>query len=562
MWRALLALAAIAVVAAQIPCGQPNPATATCICNGTTYNMSNFRDAQGNTRFAGTNGDYRYFFDLLGLPANFTGCTFPSSQATGNAAAQSPIAGGSCYPIGVVAQQVWSLVPANGSIPQSLAIIFSGGEEGRMAALNVQCDPTVSAAGFVALGETAPGSLIYQFAARSCAACPGATPCRALPPPPPPPPLASSCKAVVTSEPWGNLFGGIQGFGQGPMATAKTCGLQYRVYAYQGVSGPAIGHEDNVYTGNTNGVLLTRHETPVQYFRLAGGNIVSNIALLDGAFHVVTANQSAMYLHIHTLAGQDADTMVLLAPGPAPGKVTVLANPSTAAIYVHAGASVYHVVFGKVQNTFALPVSVASACLALNPDASHLIVTAGGVTYGLEPLTLKEQWSVAGLPAAGCPLVFRFNAAFYNATAFVLIDITVGLIAATLPVTRGCIGQAVFTSQCWLVCPTSASNITAFDANTSMVGWTANVGGAVTSLVADNSTGILALAAAVDRQSVQLTRLAVDTGATLWATRVPGRGGSIGLDKHGGVNVFTLGSTQSYVYGFGPNGEGNKCPSV
>jgi outer membrane protein assembly factor BamB len=316
------------------------------------------------------------------------------------------------------------------------------------------------------------------------------------------------------------------------------------------VAGPAISHDDNVFTANTNGVLLTHRDAPVHYYKY-DSNVVSNVALLNGAFHVVTANQSATVLHVHTLAGQDADTAVPLSSARPTGNVTVLANPSSTGVYVHFDATLYHVVFGKVQSNFTLPAPVQRACIALNRDASILVLSTPTASYGLDPQTTKVMWTLPMLPSAGCPLVFDNTAVFYNASSFTLVDITVGLVAVTLPQTNGCVGQAAFATNCWLVCPTSELTVAAFDANTHTTKWTVDLGSPITAVVTDNSTAVIALSTSSDTQTVKVTSLDVNTGTPRWATRLPGRGGSIGLDKHGGVILFTLGSTQSYVYGFG-----------
>jgi hypothetical protein len=129
-----------------------------------------------NSRFVAANGDYHYFFDMIGagLPANSTGCAFSPASA-GNAVsgwsqgwllhhvpltsrnnAQMCIStfflqkkkkkiprsqpsgqvgqgdsSSMCYPLGLVAQQSWTLIPADGSRPQILEIIFTGGQDGR-----------------------------------------------------------------------------------------------------------------------------------------------------------------------------------------------------------------------------------------------------------------------------------------------------------------------------------------------------------------------------------------------------------------------------------------------
>jgi hypothetical protein len=131
-----------------------------------------------DSRFVAANGDYHYFFDMIGagLPANSTGCAFSPASA-GNAVSgwlqgwllhhvpltsritlkcassstsffffvkkkkipRSQPSGqvgqgdssSMCYPLGLVAQQSWTLIPADGSRPQILEIIFTGGQDGR-----------------------------------------------------------------------------------------------------------------------------------------------------------------------------------------------------------------------------------------------------------------------------------------------------------------------------------------------------------------------------------------------------------------------------------------------
>eukprot|EP00048_Salpingoeca_helianthica_P006783 m.102585 g.102585 ORF g.102585 m.102585 type:complete len:288 (+) comp14122_c2_seq1:35-898(+) len=175
---------------AQSPCDTPDTGRATCKCNGVTYDFSQMKDAvTGNSLFQGPNGDYNYFFEMVnnGLPSSFTGCAFDPTQAIGNAGGQGTKDGQTCYPIGSVSEQTWTITAASETNAQSINVIFSGGQEGRQTSLVVTCDPSTTGV-FTARGETAPGSLIYEMDITSCAACVNGCGGGPSPPPPPPPP--------------------------------------------------------------------------------------------------------------------------------------------------------------------------------------------------------------------------------------------------------------------------------------------------------------------------------------------------------------------------------------
>jgi len=212
-----LLLVAAAGVGAQTACDAPDTTNAKCTCNGQEYDFSQIQPSDGNSYFSGpdANNEYMYYFQMTGggLPADdgaMPYCTFGAGVQNGNSAGQGEITGTSCFPIGQVTQQQWTIDTTQN--PQVIQITFSGGQEGRQSVLSVTCDPSADSPTFSVKGETR--TLVYEMDVTSKFACSGGGPAPPSPGPPspgppspgPPPPSGGQGKKKTKSSPVGDII--------------------------------------------------------------------------------------------------------------------------------------------------------------------------------------------------------------------------------------------------------------------------------------------------------------------------------------------------------------------
>jgi len=170
-------------------CGTPDTDSATCVCDGTTYDFSQIKPTDDNPYFSAPDQDseYMYYFQMTngGLPSDqgaMPYCTFSEGKEQGNAVGQGQIEGDACFPIGEVAQQSWEIDNSNGQA-QTISITFAGGEEGRQTIIVATCDPTADNPTFQVKGEIR--TLVYELDITTKYACGGSGP--PSPPSPGPP---------------------------------------------------------------------------------------------------------------------------------------------------------------------------------------------------------------------------------------------------------------------------------------------------------------------------------------------------------------------------------------
>eukprot|EP00729_Bicosta_minor_P000334 gene334-30610_t len=155
-------------------CGAPDAERGTNTCNGNLYDFSQIQPSNGKAYFSGpdANNEHMLYFQMTGggLPSDDSSmpyCTFGSGTNTGNAFGQGEIAGDSCFPIGLVAQQSWEIDTTKP--PQVIRVTFSGGQAGRQTVLSVTCDPAADDPTFAVKGETR--TLVYEVGITSKFAC-------------------------------------------------------------------------------------------------------------------------------------------------------------------------------------------------------------------------------------------------------------------------------------------------------------------------------------------------------------------------------------------------------
>jgi len=182
-----LAVATIACAGAAYAdtCSTPNTGSATCVCDGTTYDFSQIKPTDDNPYFSAPDQDseYMYYFQMTngGLPSDqgaMPYCTFSQGKEQGNSVGQGQIEGDACFPIGEVAQQSWE-IDASAGQAQTISITFAGGEEGRQTIVVATCDPTADNPTFQVKGEIR--TLVYELDITTKYACGGS------PSPPPSP---------------------------------------------------------------------------------------------------------------------------------------------------------------------------------------------------------------------------------------------------------------------------------------------------------------------------------------------------------------------------------------
>ena len=165
MIKTILSLCLVLKSQIEIRCNDPDTLNSKCICDGTEYDLSKLSPTDGNSYFSApdANNEYMYYFQMTngGLPSGngtMPYCKLDSATEFGNSVTQGDITGNSCFSIGKVSQQQWTLIKDQ---TQVIKITFSGGQEGRQSVINFICDNEANDPIVKVKGETK--TLIYEI---------------------------------------------------------------------------------------------------------------------------------------------------------------------------------------------------------------------------------------------------------------------------------------------------------------------------------------------------------------------------------------------------------------